>query len=82
MENKEIRIDEKIVKLAEVAQNGNKKLLRFESDWRVTGAPFEDVMKNFPDYKPESYEILKYDYFIEEDGKIQFYEPDGTPIDD
>lgn len=81
MKHKEIDIDGEKIQLVEVSEHDNKILYRFESDSRIVGADWEEVTKNFPDYLPAPFEVLTHDYLIETDGKIQFYEPDGTPFD-
>lgn len=80
MTDRFIDVDGDKIQLVEVAEKEGKKLYRFDSDWRVVGAEWEEVEKKFPEYQPEPLEVLTHDYLIEEDGKIQFYYPDGSPI--
>ena len=49
-------------------------------DGRINGAPLKEIMENFPDYKFEPGENGVYDYFIEENGILKLYWPDGTPF--
>ena len=82
MGNRALNIEGEIIQLVEVAKSGDKRLLRFNSDWRISGARLKEVRENFPDYKFEPFETVDYDFLIEEDGKIQLYWPDGEPIED
>ena len=80
MEEKVIYIEDEAIQLEEVAVNKGKKLYRFFMDGRINGAPLKEIMENFPDYKFEPGENGVYDYFIEENGILKLYWPDGTPF--
>lgn len=80
MDRKIIAIDGKEIVLEEVAQNGNCKLFRYESDDRICGAPIKEVVEKFPDYRP-SREDLTCDYLLEENGTLIVYNPDGSVAD-
>lgn len=83
MTDKYINIDGELVELTEVARNGDKKLYSYPQDWRIVGVSLNEVKKEFPDYyTSETFENFLCDYLIERNGEIQFYEPDGTPIDE
>lgn len=76
-----IEIEGEKVVLDEVTKNGDNKLYRLKSDWRITGAPIREIREKFPDYKFEPFERLDYDFLIEEDGNLKLYEPDGSDWD-
>ena len=80
--DKSLNIDGEKIQLTEVAANGDKKLYRFESDWRITPASKKEINENFPEYEYNPLENLTYSFLIEYNGKIRFYDPDGEPIDD